>query len=52
MTPGMRYSKRSYRKCYKTLYVRLSDLIQEFEERGAMHLSKTVLYKNTQDRLY
>lgn len=32
-------------KCYKTLYVRLSDLIQEFEERGAMHLSKTVLYK-------
>lgn len=32
-------------KCYKTLYVRLPDLIQEFEERGAMHLSKTVLYK-------
>lgn len=24
-------------KCYKTLYVRLPDLIQEFEEREAMH---------------
>ena len=32
-------------KCYKTLYVRLPDLIQEFEEREAMHLSKTLLYK-------
>lgn len=32
-------------KCYKTLYVRLPDLIQELEERKAMHLSKTVLYK-------
>lgn len=39
-------------KCYKTLYVRLPDLIQEFEERGAMHLSKTVLYNKYADRLY
>lgn len=32
-------------KCFKTKYVRLPDLLQEFEEREAMHKPKSVLVK-------